>query len=132
MTRVLIVDDDSAIREVLREALEEEGYTVFEAEDGVACLAALRASQEGMVVLLDHLMPRLDGLGVLHTLRNEPAVARRNVFILLTARSRMTTPVRDVETFLNISVVRKPFELDNLLYIVAQAARQLDGAGPTC
>ncbi|HEY7358104.1 MAG TPA: response regulator, partial [Ktedonobacterales bacterium] len=65
MTHILIVDDDSAIRDTLREALEDEGYEVAEAADGIAGLERLRASQENMVVLLDQLMPKLDGVGVL-------------------------------------------------------------------
>src|SRR5690348_14679781 len=55
MTHILIVDDDNAIRDTLREALEDEGYEVHEAANGIACLEKLRASQEGMVVLLDQL-----------------------------------------------------------------------------
>jgi CheY-like chemotaxis protein len=126
MTRVLIVDDDSAIREVLREALEEEGYVVDEATDGITCLAALRASPEGMVVLLDQLMPNLDGLGVLRALRAEPALASRHTFILLTARTRVSTPVGDDPNTLLVSLVRKPFELEALLQAVEQAASRLD------
>lgn len=126
MTRVLIVDDDSAIREVLREALEEEGYVVDESADGIACLAALRASQEGMVVLLDQLMPNLDGMGVLRTLRAEPQLASRHVFILLTARSRVSTPAGVDPKTLFVSLVRKPFELEALLQTVAQAAQRLE------
>lgn len=127
MTRVLIVDDDSAIREVLRETLEEEGYVVDESADGVACLAALRASQEGMVVLLDQLMPKLDGTGVLRALRKEPLLASRHMFILLTARSRVSTPVGKDPNALVVSLVRKPFDLETLLEAVAQAAKRLEG-----
>lgn len=129
MTHVLIVDDDSAIREVLREALEEEGYVVDESADGIACLAALRASQEGMVVLLDQLMPRLDGMGVLRALRKEPLLASRHAIILLTARSRVSIPVGEDPKTLFVALVRKPFELEALLQAVAQAAGRLEGTG---
>src|SRR5262245_58413653 len=58
MTRVLLVDDDQAIRETLRFALEDAGYQVLEAADGIAALQALRATPTGMVVLLDLMMPK--------------------------------------------------------------------------
>jgi CheY-like chemotaxis protein len=128
MTRILIVDDDSAIRETLRDALEGEGYEVVEASNGLAGLESLRASQEGMIVLLDQLMPKLDGVGVLQALQADPLLARRHVYILLTARSRTSTPVMDLTSALNVSIVRKPFDLDALFLTVEQAAIRLGKA----
>lgn len=125
MTRILVVDDDNAIREILREALEEEGYEVAEASDGIVCLEYLRASQEGIVVLLDQLMPRLDGLGVLRAIRDDPLLQGRHVFILLTARSRLSTPVREFASSLGVPLVRKPFDLEVLFEAVAQEALRL-------
>jgi CheY-like chemotaxis protein len=128
MTRILIVDDDNSIREILREALEEEGYEVTEAANGMDGLEKLRASQERMVVLLDQLMPRLDGLGVLRAVQAEPHLAQRHVYILLTARSRMSTPVRELAATLDVPLVRKPFDLETLLQAVEQAAGRLGKA----
>ncbi len=126
MPRILIIDDDGAIREVLREALEEEGYEVAEASDGVAGLEALRASQERMIVLLDQLMPRLDGVGVLRAIQSNPLLARRHAYILLTARSRISLPMRELATALAVPIVRKPFDLETLFQSIAQAARRLE------
>jgi CheY-like chemotaxis protein len=128
MTRILIVDDDNAIRETLRDALEEEGYEIAEASNGLVALEHLRASQEGMIVLLDQLMPKLDGIGVLQAIQAEPPLARRHVFILLTARARTSTPVMDLTSALNVSIVRKPFDLEALFLTVQQAARRLGEA----
>ncbi len=128
MPRVLIVDDDKATREVLREALEEEGYEVAEASDGLGCLEALRTSQEGIVVLLDQLMPRLDGVGVLRAVRDEPSLASRHVYVLLTARTRISTPIRELAAALAVPVVRKPFDLETLFQVIDQASRRLEKA----
>lgn len=128
MTRVLIVDDDEAIRETLREALEDEGYEIAEASNGIEGLAKLRASQEGMVVLLDHVMPKLDGLAVLRAVQAEPPLARRHVYILLTARSRISIPLQETVTGLTVTVVRKPFDLDMLFQAVQHAAERLSAA----
>ena len=125
MTHILIVDDDSAIRDTLREALEDEGYEVAEAADGIAGLERLRASQENMVVLLDQLMPKLDGVGVLRAVQNDPLLTQRHTYILLTARSRMSTPATDIATALGVPIIRKPFDLETLLQAIAQAAARL-------
>jgi CheY-like chemotaxis protein len=63
--RVLIVDDDEQIRLTLRLIMEEGDYATLEAASGEATLAQLRASAEPLVVLLDVMMPRVDGLDVL-------------------------------------------------------------------
>lgn len=128
MPRVLIVDDDLAIRELLREALEEEGYEVAEASDGIEGLERLRTSQERQVVLLDQLMPRLNGIGVLKAVRADPLLANRHAYILLTARRRVSIPVGEVTTALPVSLIHKPFDLEMLLRAIAQAARRLQEA----
>jgi len=66
---LLIVDDEEAIRQTLRMFIEDEGYQTLEAVDGVAALAVARASADALVVLLDYMMPRLDGPGVQHLRR---------------------------------------------------------------
>lgn len=129
MPRILIVDDDTAIREILREALEEEGYDVVEASDGVEGLERLRSSQERLVVLLDQLMPRLNGIGVLKAARADPLLANRHAYILLTARRRVSLPVAELATTLPLSLIQKPFDLEPLLQAIAQAARRLEAAG---
>ncbi len=58
---LLIVDDDDSIRETLSEILEEEGYVVYRAADGREALAILRAGAPVSVVLLDIMMPVMDG-----------------------------------------------------------------------
>lgn len=129
MPRILVVDDDTTIRELLREALEDEGYQVAEASDGVEGLAYLRASQERLVVLLDQLMPRLNGVGVLKAVQADPLLASRHAYILLSARRRVSIPVVELATTLPLSLMHKPFDLEPLLLAIAQAARQLEAAG---
>ena len=68
MTDVLVVDDDPRLREVVRYALSREGYAVREASDGLAALAEVQRDEPALVVL-DVLMPELDGLEVCRRLR---------------------------------------------------------------
>ncbi len=73
MTRVLIVDDDPAIREVVRIALGRDGYATAEAADGAAALAQFAAARPDLVVL-DVMLPELDGTEVCRALRRRSTV----------------------------------------------------------
>jgi DNA-binding response OmpR family regulator len=68
MARVLVVDDDPAIRQLLTDVLEMEGYEVSIAVDGLAAVTAVEALSPDFVVL-DVMMPGLDGYAVLSTIR---------------------------------------------------------------
>ena len=73
MSRVLIVDDDPAIRDVLRIALIQAGFQTVEAADGAAALAQFAAARPDVVVL-DVMLPELDGTDVCRALRQRSAV----------------------------------------------------------
>src|SRR5690348_14041695 len=88
MARVLIVDDDPDIRTTLRLLLEDEGYEVEERGDGLACLGALHASPNPLVVLLDYRMPHLNGDEVMRAVAAEGDLTARHAFVLLTASPR--------------------------------------------
>ena len=126
MGQVLIVDDDQALRELLREILEEEGYRVLEAANGDTALALLQHSSERWVVLLDYLMPYGDGKRVLQTVRQDATLSTRHSYVLLTARSRLSLPVLELANTLSVPVVHKPFDLEVLLSTVAQAFNRLE------
>ena len=72
MARILVVDDEPTFRELLRDILEHAGHQVLEAGDGVEALAILEQARVHMVVT-DQRMPRLDGLGLVRRLREQPA-----------------------------------------------------------
>ena len=127
MGQVLVVDDDPELRSLLREAREAEGYEVFEATEGSAALDLLRRSPQRFVVLLDYLMPRVGGKQVIQLVSQDAGLSRRHAYILMTARSRLSLPVEVVNT-LALSVVRKPFELDDLFGTVAEAQKRLEAS----
>ncbi len=80
--RILVVDDDPDIRETLRLLLALEGYEVDAAEDGLEGLARLRAGPRPSLILLDLMMPRLDGEGLVREMRRDPSLAEVPVVIL--------------------------------------------------
>ncbi|WP_116206821.1 response regulator transcription factor [Amycolatopsis circi] len=108
--RVLLADDDRAIRESLVRALELEGYRVSEVADGVEALAIAR-SEEFDVLIIDVMMPGVDGLGVCRVLR---AGGDRTPVLMLTARVETADRVAGLDAGAD-DYLPKPFELDELL-----------------
>ena len=90
--KVLLVDDEDALRRVMKDLLEREGYTVSEARDGVQALDQVDRFGPDVIVL-DLNLPGLDGYGVLSHLRSRPATADIPV-VVLTAKSDEDNEVR--------------------------------------
>jgi CheY-like chemotaxis protein len=124
--RILVVDDDDAIRETLRFALEDAGYDVLEAADGLITLRLLRSTSERMIVLLDLMMPSLDGAGVLGTVAGDARLSAQFAYILITANTK-TFPLAfaTLLTNLRVPIIPKPFDIDDLLALVDQANGRL-------
>jgi CheY-like chemotaxis protein len=123
MQRVLVVDDDRAIRETLRIVLEEEGYLVAEASDGLSALEIIRGSLQPLVVVLDFIMPRLDGAGVLRAVLEDPALAARHAYILTTANIEiMPKGLVSLLARIAVPILPKPLDLDDLLGTVEDGA----------
>lgn len=126
MAQVLVVEDDRDTREVLHLVLEDAGYTVAEAADGLEGLAAIQASTVPLVVLLDLDLPKLNGIEVLQSIAHDRRLAARHAFVLITAVSQ--SQFRAAEAIcatLSVPLVMKPFQMDTLLDHVASAARRL-------
>ena len=108
--RILVVDDDRAVRDSIRRSLEFNGYTVEVATDGVEALARTPQVQPDAIVM-DVMMPRLDGLETTRALRN----AGNDVpIIVLTARDAVTDRVDGLDAGAD-DYLTKPFALEELL-----------------
>ncbi|MBA2954869.1 response regulator [Nocardioides sp. MAH-18] len=108
--RVLVVDDDKAVRESLRRSLEFNGYTVALAGDGAEALAAIAATAPDVVVM-DVMMPRLDGLEATRALR---AAGHDLPILVLTARDAVGDRVEGLDAGAD-DYLTKPFALQELL-----------------
>lgn len=123
---VLIVDDDRAIREMLRAVLSDAGYAIVEAADGVEAVDTLLLTSEQLVVLLDLMMPRMTGWDVLALLAQNDTLLHRHSVIVMTANPRALQAHVPSGLSLNaIPVLEKPFDLDALLATVARAQHRL-------
>jgi CheY-like chemotaxis protein len=120
---VLVVDDDPEIRLVLREVLTEEGYRVEEARDGGECLRHLAGARARLVVLLDLMMPGVDGFEVCHRLAKNPSSRNGHAIVLMSARRRLERADCSVAD----ATLAKPFDLDALLSTVDQLSTRLAG-----
>ena len=105
---VLVVEDDSAIREALRDALTQEGFVVELARDGREALTKLGAAPLPRVVLLDLMMPQVDGWAVLEARARAPALAALPVIVV------SAFPPQGVLAP-NTAWMRKPLDLGELV-----------------
>mgnify|MGYP002336319375 CR=1 FL=1 len=78
---VLVVDDDDDLREALAETLEDEGHRVRVACNGAQALAILRSGYQPCVIVLDLMMPIMDGWTMLQEVRRDPALTRIEIII---------------------------------------------------
>lgn len=109
MTTVLVVDDEPAIVETLAELLAWEGYDVLVASDGARALEQLRDHARPDVVILDFMMPVMDGITTLREIRATPELA--GLKIILTTAAPASIP-KDAPPFESLLV--KPFTVKDL------------------
>jgi two-component system response regulator MprA len=126
--KILIVDDERAVRESLQRALELEGYAIELAADGREALERLGADGQVDAVLLDVLMPGMDGLEVCRTIRRN---GNPVPVLMLTARTQVEDRVEGLDAGAD-DYVTKPFALEELLArLRALLRRTADGSGET-
>ena len=118
--KILVVDDERAVRESLRRALELEGYEIELADDGVAALAALEDGDDPDAMILDVLMPGVDGLEVTRQVRRGGS---RLPILMLTARVEVGDRVAGLDAGAD-DYVTKPFALEELLARVRALLRR--------
>jgi len=126
--KILVVDDERAVRESLRRALELEGYEVGLASDGSDALEKLDADAQPDAIVLDVLMPGTDGLEVSRTLRRSGS---KVPVLMLTARTEVGDRVAGLDAGAD-DYLTKPFALEELLArLRALLRRTAEGSGET-
>ena len=109
---ILVVEDDAAIRETLRDALDLEGYKVEVAEHGGVALEKLKVLPRPCLILLDLMMPVMNGLEFLEACRKDDTLVTIPV-IMVTAFDTLAR-----EAVGTAGIVKKPIDLDRLLEFV--------------
>lgn len=118
MFQILVIEDDREIQLVLKNYLEEEGYRVRTAGDGLEGIAAFH-EEEADLILLDVMLPRVDGFAVLELIRRESQVP----VIMVTARDRVEDQLHGFELLAD-DYIPKPFDMPVLLCKIAAVLRR--------
>jgi CheY-like chemotaxis protein len=113
--RVLVVEDDAVIRDLISVNLELEGFEVFPAIDGLDALEKVVDANPD-VITLDVMMPRLDGWATVEKLRANPATATMKI-VLLSARAQEADLQRGERLGVD-AYLTKPFDPDELIDVV--------------
>jgi len=118
-TCIMVVDDEPGVRKLLKRCLEPEGYDVITALDGNAALALMGKCQPDLVIL-DIMMPGLDGFQVLRLIRQ-----RSNIPVLMLTARREAETVRDALNLGADDYVRKPFHTRELVARIRAKLRRV-------
>ncbi len=111
---VLIVEDDEAVRDAMREILEEEGYAISCAINGEEALRVLAEGARPKLILLDLMMPVMNGWELLRALRASATLAGIPVVVL--------SSLSNAEAPGDVRAVKKPISVDALLRLVEEYA----------
>ena len=125
MKRVLIIEDDKDIVELVRYNLEKDGYQVISSGDGATGLAQLRKSSPD-ILILDLMLPKISGLEICKEIRRDAALNRLPI-LMLTARGEEADRVVGLELGAD-DYVTKPFSPKELLARVRRAMRRARSA----
>jgi CheY-like chemotaxis protein len=122
---ILIVDDDTDVRETVEEALEEEGYHVAGASNGKEALHLLKDERlRPELIILDLMMPEMDGWEFRAEQRKDPDIASIPV-IVFTAYGSPADMARKLQA---VGFLKKPLRLEELLSAIEGVRRRLPGA----
>lgn len=113
MRKVLVVDDDPIIRDMMVDMLEYEGYSLRVARNGLEALKVLRGN-ESYLVLLDVMMPTMGGKEVCEQLEAEPATRQRHKIFLMSALDKL----EEVTSCKVDGIITKPFVVDDVLTVL--------------
>jgi CheY-like chemotaxis protein len=123
--KILIVDDDQTILAILRDNLVELGHAVSSARDGFEAIGTLTRDRPD-VVILDYLMPRLSGLEVLKSIKQQEP----STFVILLTRMTAETVSRLPGVHRADAVLEKPVQRAQLERLLAKAARKRSSRPP--
>lgn len=117
--QILVVDDESRMRKLVRDFLEREGYTVLEAGDGMEAMDMFYENREIALIVLDVMMPKMDGWQVCREIRQSSKVP----IIMLTARSEERDELQGFELGVD-EYISKPFSPKILVARIAAILRR--------
>lgn len=125
-TKILVVDDESRMRKLVKDFLVRQGYTVLEAADGMEAMDYFYEDKDIALIILDVMMPKMDGWQVCREIRMHSKVP----IIMLTARSEERDELQGFELGVD-EYISKPFSPKILVARVEAILRRTQGSGNT-
>ena len=125
-TKILVVDDESRMRKLVKDFLARQGYTVLEAADGMEAMDYFYADKDIALIILDVMMPKMDGWQVCREIRMHSKVP----IIMLTARSEERDELQGFDLGVD-EYISKPFSPKILVARVEAILRRTQGSGNT-
>jgi CheY-like chemotaxis protein len=113
---ILLIEDDPNLRESVQAVLEVEGYQVVTAEHGLEGLQRLDETGQPCLILLDLMMPVMNGWEFLETMQDRRDTAPQPPVVVVSAAAQLD----DVQARFRCQVLRKPFDIDHLLAVAGQ------------
>jgi CheY-like chemotaxis protein len=120
--RILVVDDEPAIRALVAKIVERAGYPVDTARDGAEAIEMLERTSYGVIVL-DLMMPNIDGYGFIRHLKQRGTEPRPAVIVVSAGDS---AALRQLDGAMVHSILRKPFDIDVIGDLIAAAASSFE------
>ena len=125
-TKILVVDDESRMRKLVKDFLVRQGYTVLEASDGMEAMDYFYEDKDIALIILDVMMPKMDGWQVCREIRMHSKVP----IIMLTARSEERDELQGFDLGVD-EYISKPFSPKILVARVEAILRRTQGSGNT-
>ena len=125
-TKILVVDDESRMRKLVKDFLVRQGYTVLEAADGMEAMDCFYEDKDIALIILDVMMPKMDGWQVCREIRMHSKVP----IIMLTARSEERDELQGFDLGVD-EYISKPFSPKILVARVEAILRRTQGSGNT-
>lgn len=111
---MLVIEDDESIRSSVVELIEAQGHRCAEAEDGLQAVKWLRDNPAPDAIVLDIMMPGMDGIGVLQTMKeNLPHLIAKTIVM-----SASPSKLEEAKAYSPLALLAKPFELDALIALL--------------
>lgn len=111
--KILVVDDDPVIRDMMADILDFEGYSITVARNGYEALQLLRSDQD-FLVFLDIMMPGMSGKEVCAVLEAEPHLRKRHIIVLMSAMDNL----EEASSLKVEAILQKPFVVDDVIDIL--------------
>ena len=123
MHKIMIVDDEESLRELIKALFVPEGYKVIAASSGIECLELLKTEKPDLI-LMDMMMPEMNGKETIERIRHNPSIKKLKI-VMLTVVGLPEIGKKILDKLGVLNYIAKPFDNDNLIKIVKNTIKPI-------